>query len=273
MISPVRQFWSSPGLMDRVAGMLAGISVLALLALLLFWVSQRPAFAVKRVMVDSIDGDLRHVTPSQIQAAVGETLNGTVLSADLIPIQQSLQAIPWVRSATVRRVWPNRLLVRIEEQRAVAQWSPGQLVNLHGEVFAGAREDHDESCTLALLSGPVGSEKLVLSRARELQDWIAPLGMGISALKLTEQYAWTAVLTKGLTLELGRDTLATGTKERVQMFVQTQPWLSQRMALENGPAIVHADLRYAAGYAFRTSKDRPAALQSQDICNLGKGTL
>jgi hypothetical protein len=67
--------------------------------------------------------------------------------------------------------------------------------------------------------------------------------------------------------------LATTVHERVRMFVQTQPWLSRRLEIENGPAVVHADLRYAAGYAFRTGKDRVALAQSQDICNLGKGSL
>ncbi len=273
MMAPVRQFWNSPALIDKVAGLLIGAAILSLLGLMLFWVSHRPAFAVKRVVIDSIEGELRHVTSSQVHAAVLENLDGTVLSANLRPVQQSLQAIPWVRSATVRRVWPNRLLVRIEEQQAVAVWSRGVLVNHYGESFAGAKEDHDQSCLLATLSGPAGSEKLVLDRARELQGWVAPLGMSLSSLRLTEQYAWTAVLDSGLTLDLGRDALGISAQERVKKFVQTQPWLSQRLGLEGGPVVVHADLRYATGYAFRTTKDRVALAQSQDICNLGKGSL
>ena len=273
MMAPIRQFWNSPNAIDRAAGGIIAIAMLSFLGLLLFWVSHRPAFAVKRVMVDSIEGELRHVTQSQVHAAVMENLSGTVLSTDLRPIQQSLQAIPWVRVATVRRVWPNRLFVRIEEQRAVAQWSSSRLVNSYGEAFSAVKEDHDEACTLASLSGPAQTEKLVLQRARELESWIAPLGMSLASLRLTEQYAWTAILTSGLTLELGRDGLATGLHERVQMFVQTQPWLAQRLELEGGPALVQADLRYAAGYAFRTSKDRVVSAKSQDICNFGKGTL
>lgn len=273
MMAPVRQFWNSPALIDKVAGLLIGASILSLLGLMLFWVSHRPAFAVKRVVINSIEGELRHVTSSQVRTAVLENLDGTVLSANLGPVQQSLQSIAWVKSATVRRVWPNRLLVRIEEQQAVAVWSKGLLVNRYGESFSADKEDHGEACALATLSGPKGSEKLVLTRARELQEWIAPLGMSLSSLRLTEQYAWTAVLTTGLTLDLGRDALGTSVQERVVKFVQTQPWLAQRLELEGGPSVVHADLRYATGYAFRTVKDRVAVAQSQDICNLGKGSL
>lgn len=273
MMMPFRHFWNSPRLIDRVSGALMGSALLCLLGLLLFWVSQRPAFAVKRVIVDSIGGEFRHITSSQLHAAVVETLNGTVLSADLQPIQQSLQAIPWVRTATVRRVWPNRLLVRIEEQRAAATWTKGLLVNTHGEAFEGTSEDHDESCVLPALLGPQGSERLVLKRAQELQVWIAPLGLSVASLRLTDKYAWNAVLSTGITLELGRDALAASVEERVRMFVKTQSWLSQRLGLEGGASVVHADLRYAAGYAFRTATAGAVQGQSEQICNLGKDSL
>jgi cell division protein FtsQ len=273
MIMPLRHFWNSPGLIDRVSGVLMGLAVTSLLGLLLFWVSQRPAFAVKRVIVDSIGGEFRHVTPSQLHAAVVETLNGTVLSADLQPIQQSLQAIPWVRKATVRRIWPNRLLVRIEEQQAVATWSKGLLVNTYGQAFAGASEDHDASCMLAALSGPPGSERLVLDRARELQAWVDPLGVSLASLRLTDQYAWNAVLSSGITLDLGRDALGANIEERVRMFVKTQSWLLKRLALEGDASVVHADLRYATGYAFRTGTYHSLLAQSEQICNLGKDSL
>ena len=273
MMMPIRHFWNSPGLIDRVSGMLIGAALLSLVGLVLYWVSYRPAFAVKRVMVDSMGTEFRHVTSSQIYAAVIETLDGTVLSADLRPVQQSLQAIPWVRSATVRRIWPNRLLVRIEEHRAAAAWSKGVLVNTYGETFAGAREDHDGSCELAALSGPAGSERFVLRRARQLQEWVAPLGMSLASLRLTDQYAWNAVLSGGITLDLGRDALAAGIEERVRMFVKTQPWLLQRLALEGSVSVVHADLRYATGYAFRASKDQGMLAKAHQICNLGKDSL
>jgi cell division septal protein FtsQ len=73
----------------------------------------------------------------------------------------------------------------------------------------------------------------------------------LQRLTLSEQYAWTAELTGGLVLELGRDALATPVEERVRMFVTTQPWLAQRMGLPGEPPrLARADLRYAIGYAF-----------------------
>lgn len=272
-LTPVRDFWNSPVSMNRLSGLLLALSTVGLVAIVLFWMANRPAFVVKRVIVDSVRGSLKHVSPPQIHAAVAETLNGTVLSADLARIHRGLQSIPWVRAATVRRIWPNRLLVRIEEQHAVATWANGRLVNDFGESFSGLPADHEENCRLIPLAGPQGSERLVLERARQLADWLAPMQRSLRSLTLSEQYAWTAELSGGLVLELGRDTLATPIEERVRMFVKTQPWLSQKLAFSGEtPRLIRADLRYAIGYAFQLSAASAtpvasdAAAESTPLC-------
>lgn len=253
-LTPIRDFWNSPAHMNRVSGGLLALSLAGLVAIVVYWMANRPAFVVKRVIVDSVRGGLKHVSPPQVHAAIAETLNGTVLSADLALVHRALQSIPWVRTATVRRIWPNRLLVRIEEQHAVAIWANGRLVNDFGEAFLGLAADHEDACRLIPLAGPAGSERLVLERARQLTDWIAPMQRTLRGLTLSEQYAWTAELSGGLVLELGRDTLATPVEERVRMFVKTQPWLAQRLSAgAEPPRLAKADLRYAIGYAFLLS--------------------
>ncbi len=266
----LRDFWNSPGRMNRVAGLLLALSALGGIGLLGVWTAQRQTFAIERVIVDAARGELRHVSAAEVHAAIVEVLNGTVLSADLDPIHRSVQSIPWVRRATVRRIWPNRLLVRIEEHKAVAMWTDGRLVNDAGEIFPGQAADHEDPCLLLPIAGPSGSERLVLERARQLSEWLLPLNRPLQMLTLSEQYAWTARLAGGLTLELGRDTLATPVEERVRMFVKTQPWLGRRLASsgESG-GLVRADLRYATGFAFQTASVAPeqtAPLSSAPLC-------
>lgn len=245
---PIRQLWHSPDRLNQLAALLIWLSTLALVSMLLVWMANRPAFAVQKVLVDAVDQDLSHVSKAQVQAAVFEHLEGTMLTADLQPMHQALQAIPWVREVSVRRIWPNRLLVRIEEQRAVATWSSDQLVNHRGDVFVASPQDHDARiCRLVSMKGPAGTEAFVLRRTRELHEWLAPLQRELVAITLTDQYAWSAVLQGGLSLELGRDSLAASLEERVKMFVKTQPWLSERTG-----RLTKADLRYATGYSFTT---------------------
>lgn len=250
-VPSLRSIWHSPGSMNRMAVMLFTLSLLGMVALTAHWMANRSVFVVKRVVVDAARGELLHVSAPQVHAAISEALNGTVLSADLQAVHRALQSIPWVRTTTVRRIWPNRLLVRIEEQRAVATWTPGYLVNHLGEVFPGLAADSEQQCQLIPLAGPAGSERLVLERARQLSEWLAPMGRPLRALTLSDQYAWTAELEGGLVLELGRDSLATPAEERVRMFVKTQPWLARQLGASSSSAVMtRADLRYATGYAY-----------------------
>ena len=76
---------------------------------------------------------------------------------DLRAVRRAFESVPWVRLAVVRRVWPNRLRVQLEEHRPVAIWGSEsgaeKLVNSFGEVFEanlGDVEDDD----LPTLAGP-----------------------------------------------------------------------------------------------------------------------
>ncbi len=251
---PIRHFWHSADRLNQLAALLIGLSSLTLVSLLAVWMANRPAFAVQKVLVDAVDQDLSHVSKAQVQAAIFEHLEGTMLTADLQPMHQALQAIPWVREVSVRRIWPNRLLVRIEEQRAVATWSSDRLVNHLGDVFVASPEDHDSRlCRLLSMRGPAGTETFVLRRTRELHEWLAPLQRDLVSITLSDQYAWNVLMQGGLSLELGRDSLAASLEERVKMFVKTQPWLSERTG-----RLTKADLRYATGYSF-TAEPAPLA--------------
>jgi len=266
MILPLRSFWNAPALMDRLSALLSTVAVLAGLVMLGLWLANRPAFAVKRVIVDAIDQPLSHVKARQVQLALNEALVGTTLSADLAAIQRSVQTIPWVRRATVRRIWPNRLLIRVEEHQAAGIWMDGRLlVNQFGEAFAAPLLEHTEDCRLIRLAGPPGTYGQVLARARQLHEWIAPLGRPLEKLTLSAQYSWTAELAQGFVLELGRDSLATSLEERVRMFVVTQPWLDARLGADRPLSrLAYADLRYASGYAFKPIKKESIAAVAED---------
>ncbi len=250
--SPLRDFWHSPVWLNRLSTALFTLSILGFAGLVALWLANRPVFTVKRVIVDTPSGALKHVSASQVQAAVLESLNGTVLSTDLETMHKALSSIPWVRSATVRRIWPNRLLVRLEEQHAVATWGNQRLVNRYGELFTAQAADHDDPCRLIPLSGPAGSQRLVLERAMALKEWLAPIQKSLTGLTLSDQYAWTAELSGNMVLELGRDELPTPVEERVRNFVKTQAWLAGQLGQGKPVAqLAQADLRYATGYAFR----------------------
>lgn len=62
----------------------------------------------------------RHAAPARLDAVFASDLGRNVFFIPLDQRRQALEAIPWVRSAAVLRLWPARLQVRITERTPVA---------------------------------------------------------------------------------------------------------------------------------------------------------
>ena len=233
-------------LMNAVAGGVFTLALLAALAAGVLWLARSPAFEIRAIR---IEGELQRISAETLRANAAPRLAGNFFSADLGTARAAFEAVPWVRRATVRRIWPDRLLVQLEEHRASALWQAEErddrLVNQQGEVFAANIGDVEDEA-LPTFSGPEGSSAPVLSLYRRLLPLLRPLDMEIEQLQLSTRGSWRVLLDSGATLELGR-----GTEDevlvRAQRFVRTLSQLTDRYRAP----LEHADLRHAAGYAVR----------------------
>jgi len=260
-MSWIGRFWNSPAAMHWVSSVAIQASVLASLLVAAVWLAGQPVFALRSVQVLSTGPQIYHLSEDEIRQSVQSTSMGTALTRPLADLQSSLQAYPWVRQASVRRVWPNRLMIWIEEHDPVAIWTDGRLINRQGELFRVDQSPRavglTPDCRLPTLSGPVGSHDRVLERAQMLEQIFADKGLSLDRLSLSDQFSWRFVLHDGPEVVLGRDTLPRGQQERVIAFIDHLGWLNQ--ALQKPPTgrareqVVSADLRYANGFAFRTA--------------------
>ena len=233
-------------LMNAVASTVYTLGALALLAAAVLWLTRSPWFAIHGVRVE---GELLRINADTLRANAAPRLAGNFFSADLAKARAAFEAVPWVRRATVRRVWPDRLVVRIEEHRAAALWQGDErddrLVNLQGEVFSANVGDVEDEA-LPTFSGPSGSSAAVLALYRRLQPVLGPLDLQIEQLNQSSRGSWRALLDSGATIELGR-----GTEDevvaRTQRFVHTLPQVTDRYRTP----LEYADLRHADGYALR----------------------
>jgi cell division protein FtsQ len=228
------------------ANVLLTLLAIALLAGAMWWLARLPAFALRGI---TLEGDLAHNSPLTVRAIVGPRLTGSFLSLNLERARDAFESVPWVRRATVRRMWPDRLAVQLEEHRVAALWNADagdeRLVNTFGEVFEANLGDVEDD-ELPRLAGPAGSAARVLAMHRALVPTMEPLGSRIQSLTLTGHGAWRAKLANGVVIELGRgepDAVAA----RAARFVRTLP---QVTATYQRPLLA-ADLRHADGYAVR----------------------
>ena len=190
--------------------------------------------------------------------------SGNFFTVDLEAVRRAFETVAWVRRAQVRREWPNRLVVAIEEQQVLGAWDDGRFVNTFGELFtANAAEAEDDVKSLPELAGPEGSERDVASRYLDFKSWFARLSLVPDQVTLSPRYAWSVHFDNGtdngLTVDLGRERDGATVPERVVRMLNAWPELTARW-----PKPTSIDLRYPNGFALRAEglrladENRPA---------------
>lgn len=237
--------WDNANMLNGCANALYALAAAALIYAGVHTAMYSPLLPLRQL---ALQGDLRHVTREQAERAARSGAVGTFLSVDLDAVRRAFESLPWVRKVEVRRLWPDRIEVSIEEHVALARWGADtqarRLVNTYGEVFEGELPD---AVRLPQFAGPGGSAEEVTRRYAAFRQTLAPLQLEPRQVLLSPRYAWQLRLSNGLTLELGRDQLKEPVLERLSRFVafyaQTLGRLKRRLD--------YVDLRYPNGFALR----------------------
>ena len=229
--------WDNPRVLNLTAGALIGAAAFAFLVVAGVLLLRSPFFPVREVHVTHALGK---TTRQEIEAVTRGRIGGNFFAVNPAELRAGLEQLPWVRRVSVRRVWPDRLEVSIEEHVPFARWGDDALVNTYGERFSGA-----SAARLPMLIGPAGSEHEVARRYVRFAEAVAPLGAELERVVLTPRYAWQLRLASGLHLMLGRDT--EGAEARLQAFVAAYPQTLGKMARRHE----YVDLRYPNGFALR----------------------
>jgi cell division protein FtsQ len=235
--------WDDHRLLGKLANLLYGLAAIALLHALLMLVLRLPIFPLREVVVTA---PAAHITREQVEAIVREQLRGNFFTVDLEAARLAFEKLPWVRSAALRRAWPDRLEVGLEEHVAVARWRDTGLINTHGELFEAATAQR-----LPVFFGPPGSAAEMAVHYRVFADLLAPVGRTPAQLSLSERRAWRVVLDDGQVLELGRQDLTA----RLARFVAVY----QRTVGRLPGGSYRVDLRYPNGFALRAPGPRRGA--------------
>lgn len=249
--------WHDAKLLNATANVLFSFVLAAVLGSAVWWVIHRPVFELSAVRVEAKQSkDLRHVNALTIRDQAIPRIQGNFFTTNLDQVRSAFESVPWVRKASVQRVWPNRLLVQIEEHEVLGTWGEdGRLISVLGDVFTANLAEAEDDAQLISLSGPEGSEKEVLQQYRLFKDWFAALELKPEAVQYSSRYAWSVQLDGGLHIELGRVQDATSLKKRVDQLLRVYPQLTTRL----GDNIVSVDMRYPNGLALKTSKTSKAA--------------
>lgn len=216
------------------------------LGAMLNWMQDPYQWPVRTVQ---IEGRFRHLQQDQLQAEVAPLAGDGFFALRVDEIQARIEALPWVDQVSVRRVWPDRLLLQVLEQQPVARWGERGFINARAQMFEP--QQTVELPELPNFQGPEGHEKRVLAMYQRMQELLQPLQLGVSSLRLDARRTWRVQLSNGLSVEVGRNDPV----ERVARFVRVYPAI---LAAANG-TVKSVDLRYSNGFTVRWQQIRNEA--------------
>ena len=204
-------------------------------------------FPVRSVL---IGGEFARVSKADIERATAPLLGSGLFRIDVEALRRAALAVPGVRDATVRRVWPDRVEIFVIERVAIARWAGGGFIEVDGTHFMPAHGGGPDE-GLPLLTGPEGSQQRMLDLHVALERALAPLGMTPAATELTPRGVLYATLDDGprLVMRPGAVGGSAGTWARV---------LAQVMA-GRLDQVERVDFRYPTGFAVRMRQGDAAA--------------
>ena len=210
----------------------------------------------------------QHVAAEQVLKVLRKSVQGNLLTVDLEHVRNGLEELPWVRLVSIRREFPSRLMVSLEEHQVLARWNDNGFVNLQGEVFVAEYKKSklgmvagyaktlfaDAEDVLPDFIGPEGSSVEVMGQHMQFSKQLIELDLSVEQLVLSPRHAWQAHLSNGMILELGREDM----QQRLARFVAVYPYslVTQNIGDKSRQATgvaAYVDLRYRNGFAVRRS--------------------
>lgn len=222
-------------------------------------------------------GELKFLNKQAIEETVKRSVSGGYFTVDLTAVRDLLQYQPWVRSVSLRRVWPASITVIIEEQVPVAYWNDDGYINEAGEVFKPAAVN--TTLNLPKLSGPEGQHDNVWRFMNQLYQEMALLDYEVTRLNLDDRRAWQLAIStgpvsssesqadieQGIEVKLGRF----DTQKRLERFIGILPSLIASQSGSNDSLMFDTkkieliDMRYPNGFAVKML-DKENNSQRQD---------
>lgn len=200
------------------------------------------------VKVVRVQAELSETERQQVRGAIDGLVGQGMLTLDLDEVVATMRELSWPRLVSVRRDWPDGLVLTLVKETFVARWGEHGALNSAGEVF----DDVALGTALPVLRADAGPRR-AMQTFQLLQGVAGPSGASIDALEQNAAGEWTVELDDGFRVALGRDELAPRLGRFLTVHRRVLRGLSEQVAW--------VDARYGNGVAVKwRGADRASAL-------------
>jgi len=209
-----------------------------------FWGTffSKPQFPINTIQVV---GEIENLKRQALQSAMMGYLDAGFFTVNVTAIKNAVEKLEWIESASVRRIWPDKIRVLVTEQKAIAQWDGKALINRNGALFSPEKVSFPEK--LVSFKGPDAMRIELLELYQELQPMLQKQALMISELELNSRRALEITLSNGIKLVFGKQRDIRDSSVLIERFLAAcKQGLADKM--EN---IAIVDLRYTNGFSVR----------------------
>ncbi len=217
------------------------IVVVALLLALVYgwrWLMDPADFPVKAV---KIEATYTHLDQQALQAEIIPYVQQGFIRMDTAALIEQLLKFPWIATVEVQRIWPDKVIIKISEQQAVARWGSQGLLNAKGQIFSPPADTIPTD--LPILQGPQDEGAALWANYQAIAETLKPFGLQVRELNMDDRQSLQLLLDNGTQILLGK----TDPLPRLARFVKVYP------KIVNVPNAQpeYIDLRYENGVSIK----------------------
>ncbi len=214
------------------------VSILFFLGLLAFSI-----FVVNKLRIEKIIvvGDLLPSQREQLETNLVRFQNKNFLFVNFSEIEKSLEALSWLETVRVKRVWPRKIKLQIEKNTLIARWNNEAYLSSSGDLIYMGEGPYN----LPVLRSISLSARESLEYFRLFQQYAKREGLDMMELAQDDFGDWRITFKPGWHLLLRSDSLEEKMESFLEVYSRT---LKQREA-----SLESVDARYDSSYAIRLS--------------------
>ncbi|NVJ60790.1 MAG: FtsQ-type POTRA domain-containing protein [Gammaproteobacteria bacterium] len=179
------------------------------------------------------------INPVELDQYVKTRLKMNFFSLDVNEASKVLLDFPWIKKVTARKVWPNTLVVKVDEHQPWLNLNNTALISTEGELFEPSNIDMFNE--LPVLKGKFGKVEDLLSMYQFFSEQMPTNDFRITELEFSLIDGWHMTLKNGIRLMIGNKDLA----DRLDRFLS----IIEQLPPQKTEKIKYLDMRYQTGVA------------------------
>lgn len=188
-----------------------------------------------------LNGEFNRINVPQLQQSIKPLAKG-FFSTNMMKLKREIERMPFVDEVSIKRIWPNTLLLTLTEIEFVADWGKDAALTSHGQVMPIKVQSEKQ---LPVFFGPENQASKMLEQYKELSTLLLPYNLSIAELSLNLRNSWRITLDNGTQILLGRKDIY----PHLATFLQVYPKIKKLQ----DEKIVSIDLRHSNGLSVKTA--------------------